>query len=313
MLIDFFLILIALAILFGGAEAFVRGSASLALHLGIPPLIVGLTFMAYGTSSPELLTSLTAALDHKGDLVAGNVIGANIFNVTVILGVAALLYPMKVTSRMVKVDVPIMLLVMVMAVVVFLDGHLDRFESILLLSSGVVYTVFNIVVARKSPDEPLAAESQSIPKGPKSILLDLALAAAGFGVLIFGSRLMVDEAVKIAHKLNVSEALIGLTIVGVGTSLPELAVTVVAAIRKQTDIAIGNILGSSTFNIIIMGLCGVLVPFAAPDITIWDLAFMFGSSVLLLPFFWHRFTLDRWEGAILFAIYIGYLAHLWPK
>ena len=305
----------ALVLLFFGAEWLVRGSASLALRLGLTPLIIGLTVVAYGTGMPELVVSTKAALQGQGDLAVGNVIGSNIFNIGIILGLSALVSPLRVKMQLIRLDAPIMIGASIVLLVLFSDSHLTRFEAALFLLGILVYTVFSVRLARKEVNAEVKAEfAAAVPPQRGKLGLDLLLIVGGLAVLVIGSRLLVDNSISLAKLLGVSEAVIGLTIVAAGTSMPELATSIIAAWRKQPDIAIGNVVGSNIYNILaILGVSGLLAPLHAPGIQMLDLYVMLGTAVVLLPLMWSRFVLTRWEGALLVATYCGYVYLLWPK
>lgn len=306
---------VALVLLFFGAEWLVRGSAALALRLGVTPLVIGLTVVAYGTSTPELLVSSMAALNGQGDLAVGNVVGSNIFNICVILGLSALVTPLQVKMQLIRLDTPVMIGVSLLFVALFWDFRISRVEAGLLMVAIVAYTVMAVVLARKEVSAEVRAEfAESVPRQPGKLWLDLALIVGGLAVLVVGSWLLVTNAVELARLLGLSEAVIGLTIIAAGTSMPELATSVVAARRKQAEIAIGNVVGSNIYNLLaILGFSGLLSPLHAPNIKALDLSVMLASAVALLPLMWTGFVLKRWEGALLLAAYGGYLYVLWPK
>lgn len=305
----------ALALLFFGAEWLVRGSAALALRLGVTPLVIGLTVVAFGTSTPELVVSTVAALKGQGDIAVGNVVGSNIFNICVILGLSALLAPLKVKMQLIRLDTPIMIGVSLLFFALFRDFRISRVEAGLLVFGIVVYTVANVVLARREVSAEVRAEfAEAVPRKPGKLWLDLLLIAGGLAVLVVGSRLLVTNAVGLARLLGISEAVIGLTIIAAGTSMPELATSVVAALRKQADIAIGNVVGSNIYNLLaIIGVSGLLSPLHAPGIKAFDLYLMLGTAAALLPLMWTGLVLKRWEGALLVAAYGGYIYVLWPK
>ncbi|HUF63075.1 MAG TPA: calcium/sodium antiporter [Verrucomicrobiales bacterium] len=315
MLLELLLVVVSLLLLFVGAESLVRGSSSLALRMGMSPLVVGLTVVAFGTSAPELLVSLKAGFAGKGDIAAGNVVGSNIFNLAVILGLTALICPIPVKMQLIKADVPVMILVSATVPLLFWDGVLSRSEAAPLVAGIVVYVLVNVYWARKQTTPALAAEfEEGVPKRTTHWLADAGFVCLGLGVLIFGSRLLVDNTVEVARFLGVSEAVIALTIIAAGTSMPELATSVVAALRKEPDIAIGNVVGSNIFNVLaILGISGLAVPLTAPGIHSVDHAVMIGLSVVILPFFWSGLVVRRLEGLVLLAAYVGYLAWIWPK
>jgi cation:H+ antiporter len=311
-----FLLITGLVALYFGAEWLVRGGAALAVRLGVTPLLVGLTVVAYGTSTPELIVSTMAATKGQGAIAIGNVVGSNIFNTGVILGLTALVCPLRVQFQIFKFDMPVMVAVAVLFQVFFLDGKIQMWESLLFLAIIAVYTVLNIRIARRQASREVQAEFNDgvpTPSGPP--WKDPLLIAAGLGMLVLGSRLFVTGAVDLARLLKVSEAVIGLTIVAAGTSLPELASSLMAAWRKQPDIAIGNVVGSNIYNILaILGVSGLLAsPIEGPGVKTADVLVMIGLSALLMAVPWTGFKLRRWEGAVLLALYGGYLCYLWPK
>lgn len=316
MLFDLFLITTSLGLLTLGAEGLVRGSASMALRLGLTPLMVGLTVVAFGTSAPELIVSLKASQLGQGDIALGNVIGSNIFNIGVILGLTALICPVPVKLQIIKIDGPIMLGVALLVPLLLLDGNLiSRLEGIALTSGIAGYTALLVFLARREPAPAWQVEfEEGMPRRSRHWLLDLLLMVAGLALLIAGSRLLVDSSVSVARILGVSEAVIGLTIVAAGTSVPELATSVVAAIRKEPDIAVGNIIGSNIFNILaILGVSATVMPISASGIRSFDILVMIGFSILLLPVIRSGSRLSRIEGGILLAGYVAYLILLWPN
>ncbi len=314
MLWQFLLLILSLGILFAGAESLVRGSSSLALRFGITPLVVGLTVVAFGTSAPELVVGVSAALAGQGDLAVGNVIGSNSFNIGVILGITALICPIKVALPVLKLDAPIMIATAGVVAVLALGGDIGRPIGAGLVVVLVGYTVFNIVMARRENTPELTEEfTAGIPPPSPSPWRDGLLALAGLGLLVIGSRLLVDSSVEIARVFGLSEAVIGLTIVSAGTSMPELATSLVAAIRRQPDIAIGNVIGSNIFNSLgILGGASLAGPLTAPGILPLDVWTMVILSVCLLPLMWSARSIQRWEGTLLLAGYATYLWLRWP-
>jgi len=316
MTVPILLLLAGFALLTVGAESLVRGSASLAVRFGIPSLIVGLTVVAYGTSAPELLVTLRASLEGRGGIAAGNVVGSNIFNVAVILGLSALLRPIRVDGQVLRFEAPLVLAVSLALLPIFADGFVSRFEAAFLLTGAVAYSGFQVFLARRvnRTNRVLAHDiAAELPKPARSLAGDLFYLVLGLVLLVFGAGMLVDNAVILARHFGWSEALIGLTIISAGTSLPELATSVVAAIRKHADIALGNILGSNLFNILlILGTTGCVNPFATHGITPLDLAYAIGLVALLPVFLLTRRLLERWEGALLLASYGIYLAAIWP-
>lgn len=308
-------IVLSLFLLTAGAEGLVRGSASLALKAGLTPLLVGLTVVAFGTSSPELVVSLKAGLLGQGDLAVGNVVGSNIFNIGIILGITALVCPVAVKMQIVKLDAPVMVGVSVLLVLLLLDGHLSRMEGLFLVVGLVAYTVFNIRLARKETSSSLSPEYTASECKPSAHWAwDVGFILGGLALLVLGSDLLVENCIKVARAFGVSEAVIGLTIVAAGTSMPELATSVVAAIRKEPDIAIGNIVGSNIFNILgILGVASLVTPLTVRDIQFSDYFVMVGIALLLIPVLWSGLRVRRLEGLLLLLCYGGYLYFLWPK
>lgn len=305
-----------LVCLYFGAEWLVRGGASLAVRLGVTPLLVGLTVVAYGTSTPELIVSTMAAAKGQGAIAIGNVVGSNIFNIAVILGLTALICPMRVQLQLLKLDTPVMLGVAMLFLLFFLDARIQLWEASVFLGLIVVYTLMNIRMARRQASMKVRKEfDDGVPKPTGSGWKDASFIMVGLAVLVLGSRLFVTGAVDLARMLKVSDAVIGLTIVAAGTSLPELASSLMAGWRRQPDIAIGNVVGSNIYNILaILGVSGTLAsPVDGQGVSLTDTWVMIGISAVLLAIAWTGFRLRRWEGALLLALYGGYLWHLWPK
>lgn len=309
------LLVASLGLLYVGATALVRGGASLALRLRVSALVVGLTIVAYGTSMPELLVSAKAALAGRGDIALGNVVGSNIFNVAVILGLAAVVCPLQVQFQLIRLDTPLLLLATGGFWWLFRDGVISHSEAAILCGGLVAYTAVSLYLARRAATAAVAAEfTEALPPPARHWALDVVLIAAGLGLLAVGARWLVDSASTLARGWGVSEAVIGLTIVAAGTSLPELATTLVAAFRKQPDIAVGNVVGSNLYNLLgIAGLSGLLAPLAGPGIRAFDLGAMMVLTVMLFPMLWTGLVVKRWEGGVLLGSYAVYLAMLWPK
>lgn len=302
-------------LLYFGAELLVKGSSNLAMRCGVSALVAGLTIVAFGTSAPELVVSIKAALDGLGDIAVGNVIGSNIFNIAIILGLSALIRPMKVHLNVLKVDTPVMLASSVLLMAVLHDLYLSRVEGIFLFAGIIAYMTFTIITARRTGetkvDFPL---EQLTPKKKVTPVLDIIFVIGGLCLLALGSRFFVNGAVSLARAIGVSEAVIGLTIVAVGTSLPELATSIIASIKKEEDIAIGNIIGSNIFNILaILGTSSTITPLNASGVGQISLYFMLGTTVLLMPFMRTGFVLNRIEGLLLLIVYWGYMYYLWPR
>ncbi len=299
--------------LFIGAEVLVRGASSLAIRLGISPLVVGLTVVAFATSSPELVVSIKAAIEGNPGIVVGNVVGSNICNIALILGVAAMISPMSVKTQVIKREIPIMIIVSVILLLILLDDTITRVEGVFLVIGIITYIIlgYKYSVKEKYNKEVIKEFEEIIPKSPYKVWQSLVLILVGLGLLVFGSNLFVDGAVAIAEKFGVSQAVIGLTIVALGTSLPELTTSIVASFKNENDIAIGNAVGSNVFNILsILGISSLISPISNTGITMVDLSIMMFFTILILPLSKTKFTLRRWEGALLFCGYMAYMIYL---
>ena len=298
------LLILSLVALYIGAGWLVQGSSALALKAKVSPLVIGLTIVAFGTSAPELIVSLNATLSGQGDIAIGNIVGSNIFNIGVILGVSAIICPLQVKKQLLRIDIPVMLAATLLLTVLFWNGTLSRIEGFFFLAGIIVYTLFSLFYSRKHGEGPnLELEEQ-----PKHWAVDTLAIIGGLAVLVCASRLLVDNAVSIAKELGMSEAVIGLTIVAAGTSMPELATSIVAAYKRKTDIAIGNIVGSSLFNILaIAGSCSLVHPIEAKNVNYIDLLVMLAISVLLLPLVKSGQKISRAEGFVLILCYVIYI------
>jgi len=308
---------LGLALLIVGAELLVRGASRLALRFGITPLVVGLTVVAFGTSSPELAVSIQSGLAGKADIAAGNIVGSNIFNVLFILGVAALILPLAVSQQLVRLDVPLLIGVSLLFWVMALDGRIGRFDGLLLVAGIVAYTVFAIRQGRNESPEIQTEFAQEFGAGNGwlgRLPVQLALIGIGLALLVLGATWLVDGAVTIARALEVSEVVIGLTIVAVGTSLPEVATSIVAALRGERDIAVGNVVGSNLFNLLsIGGLAALVTPGGlevAASLVRFDLPVMVAVAFACLPIFATGHRIARWEGALFVAYYAAYTTFL---
>jgi len=314
MTVDLVFIALSLVLLFAGAEGLVRGSASLALRAGLSSLVVGLTIVAFGTSSPELVVSVGAALSQQGDIAVGNVVGSNAFNIGVILGLTALLCPIPVHRQIIRLDAPVALGVALLLVLLLMDQYLGRVEGLLLSAGLLAYIWMNVVLARREePSHGTSAGGQPVSSASRHWGLDVLFILGGLAVLVSGSRLLVEHSVSLAAGLGIDEAVIGLTIVAAGTSMPELATSVVAAARGQSDIAIGNVVGSNIFNILgILGVASLVSPFSAPGISMTDYLMMVAFTALVIPLLYTGRVLHRLEGIALLTLYGAYLFVLWP-
>jgi len=299
--------------LFIGAEGLVRGASSLAIRLGISPLVVGLTVVAFATSSPEMVVSIKAAIEGNPGIVVGNVVGSNICNIALILGVAAMISPMSVKSQVIKREIPIMIIVSVILLLVLLDDTITRMEGVFLVIGIITYIILGYKYSIKEIDnkEVIKEFEESIPKSPYKIWQSIIFILTGLALLVLGSNLFVDGAVAVAENFGVSQAVIGLTIIALGTSLPELTTSVVASFKNENDIAIGNAVGSNVFNILsILGVSSLVRPIADTGVTMVDLSIMMFFAILILPLSRSKFTLRRWEGTLLFCGYIAYMIYL---
>lgn len=315
----YLLFVIGLVLLIGGAEALVRGASRLATAVGITPLVVGLTVVAFGTSSPELAVSILSVLQGHagGDIALGNVVGSNIFNVLVILGVSALVTPLVVDQKLVRIDVPILIGLSALVLLLALDGSVGRFDGLLLFTGCVAYTGFAIIQGRK--ESQTVATEYADEYGPDEdasggMLINLGLIVGGLAMLVLGSRWLVDGAVAMAERFGVSELIISLTIIAAGTSLPEVATSVLASLRGQRDIAVGNVVGSCIFNLLaVLGLTATVVPDGV-DVSraalAFDLPVMIAASVVCLPIFFTGYRIGRLEGLLLLGYYGVYLAYV---
>ena len=311
MLMSVLILLAGFALLYFGGEYLVKGSSSLALQLGVTPLLVGLTVVAFGTSSPEMAVSVKAGLSGVGDVALGNVVGSNIFNILGILGIAALVQPMVVKAQIIQVDSPIMIGVSLLLCFFYRDGMLSRAEGIGLFLGIIVYVIFSIRLARKEKQEVKDEFAEGIQEDHQPLWVNLLFIGGGLVALVFGGRFFVDGSVAIARSLGVTEAVIGLTIVAIGTSMPELATSLIASMKKEGDIAIGNIVGSNIFNILaILGITAMLQPLAMGNITWTDMVVMVVTAVVLVPIMRTGFTISRAEGAVMLVAYVGYVVYL---
>jgi cation:H+ antiporter len=306
-----FWLVAGLLVLTAGAEFLVRGGAALALRLRIRPLVVGLTVVAFGTSAPELAVSIKAALAGQGDVAAGNVIGSNIFNIAAILGLSALILPLSVHAKLIRIDIPLMIGITVVAIALMWDKQLSRLEGVMLVIGLLVYIWATFRFTSRESAEVEDEASAELPKPGRSVLLEIVMIVGGLAALVIGADLFVRGAIALAEWFGLSEAVIGLTIVAAGTSLPELATSIVAAFRRHTDIAVGNVVGSNIFNLLaILGITGVIHPFSTQNILAVDSISMLLFAALLFPLAATGFYLKRWEGAVLFG---GYVVYIWYR
>lgn len=308
------LFVVGLFLLVGGAEVLVKGASRLAAGFRIPPLVIGLTVVAFGTSAPEMAVSAGAALSGQGDIALGNVLGSNIFNVLFVLGLSAVIAPLVVSRQLIRLDVPLMIGAGVLVLLLSLDGMLGRLDGLLLLTLIVAYTGFLVVSARKESRTDDGAEELDVPDSGGSLPVNLLLVVAGLVMLVLGARWLVDGAVALASSLGVSERIIGLTIVAVGTSLPEVATSVIASLRGHRDIAVGNVVGSNLFNLLaVLGLASVLAPqgiAVSEQVLRFDMLIMLAVMIACLPVFFSGLCINRWEGLLFLVYYLIYTLHL---
>lgn len=312
MLMDAAGLLAGLVMLYLGAESLVRGASALGLRFGLTPLAVGLTIVAFGTSAPELATSVQAALADQGGIAVGNVVGSNIANILLILGVAALVRPLAVKARLVRIELPLVIAASLAFIGVLWDGAVSRVEGTALFAGIVAYTVYSLMAARRRQEPEVEAEfAESLRRPDAPTWWYAVLTVIGLAVLVGGARVLVGAASDIARAFGLSEVLIGLTLVAIGTSLPELAASAVAAAKREGDIAIGNVLGSNLFNILcVTGIAAVVAPFETGGISAVDLGVMLAAALVALPILRSGAVIGRLEGAGLVLAYAAYLAWL---
>ena len=315
MLLNALLIIAGIALVLKGADVLTKGGADLARRMNVPELVVGLTIVAAGTSAPELFVSLVSALKGTPDLAVGNVVGSNIMNTLVIVGITAMVAPMAISRQTVSKDMPFSVVAALLLMAVSLDAFqslslqgnmIGRLDGVLLLAGFAAFMFYTFREARKGKAEVAAEDGK-----PLSIPMCLLLMVLGLAMLVVGSELFVRSASELAATLGVGESVIGLTIVAGGTSLPELATSVVAARKGQSAMAIGNVIGSNVFNILlILGTTAVVCPMQIGGITMIDMSMMVASVLLLWLFSYTKLTVARWEGAVLTAAYLAYLGWL---
>lgn len=306
------LIIIGLIGLYYGAEWLVKGSARLASSFGISPLVIGLTVVAFGTSTPELLVSVTAAIRDSGDISIGNVVGSNVANIGLILGLTALLFPITIGSRVVRRELPLMIGISLITFLIVLDGQLGRWDGLLLFAGLIVFNVVSYSLTEED-DAALGEEFEEFEDlgqltSQDHRLLELGRALAGVIILVVGARLMVDGATGAAEILGISQVAIGVTLVAFSTSLPELATSLVAAFHDESDISVGNIIGSNIYNLLaVLGITALARPLSIrADILHFDFPVMLAFSIVLWPFVLNN-RLGRWKAGLLLAGYIGFI------
>lgn len=303
--------ILGLVLLIAGGELLVRGASRLAKRLGVSELVVGLTVVAFGTSSPELVVSTLAALQDQSEIAVGNVVGSNIFNVLFILGLAALLRPLVVARVLVRRDIPVMIASSLLFWFFALDRLISKPEAAVFVVGIVAFTGYTVWASRREPAEP---DATPLPPGARNWSVDAASVLAGFALLVVGARWLVGAAVLVARALGVDESVIALTVVAAGTSLPEVVTSVVATARGKADIAVGNIVGSNIFNVLC--IAGISAMFGAeglrvaPAVENFDLPVMIAVAVACLPFLASGHQLARWEGAVFLGYYVLYTTYL---
>jgi cation:H+ antiporter len=314
------MLLAGLVLLLSGAELLVRGASRLALGWGISPLVVGLTIVALGTSSPELAVSVRASLAGQTDIAIGNVVGSNIFNVLCILGISALMIPLAVSQQLIRIDVPLMILVSLGLLLMGLDHSLGLADGIILFTASLGYIIFSVIYSKKEKKKIRTEYKQEFGTSGNAFQnrrrwpLHVVFIVTGLVALIFGARWLVDAAVTIARLLDIPEMIIGLTIVAAGTSLPELATSVIASIRGERDIAVGNVVGSNILNILlILGLSAIIARnglTVAPATLRFDLPVMIATAFACFPVFFTGKKISRWEGGVFLFYYAAYIIYL---
>ncbi len=305
-MIDILLVVAGVVLVIWGASKLTGGAVGVAERLRVPQIVIGLTIVSIGTSAPELFVSLMSALNDTPDMAVGNIVGSNIFNVLVIAGVSAVVCPISIGRDTVRRDLPVSIVASLVFVALCIDGEIGRLDAAALMAGFVAYMVYTVRAGKRGADEAGGAASPPAPLWKSALFIVVGLAA-----LIFGGDIFVDGASGVARSLGVSDALIGLTIVAGGTSLPELATSIVAARKGNSDIAIGNVIGSNVFNILmILGVTGVVSPMRIGGVTAVDMGVLVLSGFLLWMFCYTKHTVSRWEGAVMAAAYGGYLFHL---
>ena len=313
--LDILLVVLGLGLLIAGGEALVRGASTIAVKMGISPLVIGLVVVSAATSAPELAVTLGAVWEGEPGLAIGNVVGSNIANILLVLGFSAVVAPILIKRQVVRFDLPVMVGLTVAALLVSWDGRISAIDGVLLLGGLIAHAIVSVIWGKKNGAEP-PEQPDTLPlnASPVATWLALALLVVGVGLLVLGSRTLVTGAVNIATALGVSGLVVGLTIVAIGTSLPELATSIVAIRKGERDMAVGNIVGSNIFNIgFVLGLSaivfgeGIPVPTAAISL---DMPLMLAASIALLPIAFTGFAIARWEGALFVALYTAFMMYV---
>lgn len=312
------LFVVGLVALVAGAEILVRGASRLATELGVSPLVVGLTVVAFGTSAPELAVGVSSAFAGQPDIALGNVVGSNIANILLVLGVAALVTPVVCGARVVRREVPLMIAASALLWLMALGGQIDRLEGILLVAGIVAYTAYLVRSSRRAAAAvraEFAAEfGVGAGSGPRAVAANLGLTGVGLVLLVVGAAWIVDGAVAMATSLGIPEIVVGLTVVAVGTSLPEIATSVMAGLRGHRDIAVGNVVGSCIFNVfMVLGVTATIAPapiLVSPALLAVDVPLMVAAAIACLPILYTGYRVDRREGILLLGFYVAYLVYL---
>lgn len=305
MLLSILMIIGGIMVVLWGADRLTDGAVGIAERLRMPQIVIGLTIVAVGTSMPEFCVSLVSALKGTPDLAVGNVVGSNVFNALLIVGITAMVAPMTILKTTVRKDIPFAIIASVTMAFMCIDGNISRIDAIVLFALFFYFMVVTVRGAKVSDSE------ETPQKAPMGVWKAIGLIVLGLACLVGGSNVFVTGATDVAQSLGVSQAVIGLTVVAMGTSLPELATSVVSARKGNSGIAIGNVLGSNVFNILmILGITGIISPMNIQGITLADLFMMTGSVMLLWLFSFTKLTIERWEGAVLTVIFIGYISYL---
>lgn len=313
-------LLLGLGLLMWGAEWLVKGASKLARAIGISPLAIGLTIVAYGTSTPELIVNIKSALAGQDDIALGNIVGSNIFNVLFVLGVCGLISPLKVQLKLIRLDVPLMIGASFLLLFSCLDYRLSAVEGIIFIIGIVLYTWFCFSYSKKEDkfikdefDKEYGGDVKALRKSP-ALLKDVLLIGAGLVLLVIGAKWLINSSIEIARYFNISELVISLTIVAAGTSLPEVATSIIATMKGERDIAIGNVVGSNIYNILAILGVTALIPKGGmainPVSMALDIPFMVFVAVICLPIFRSGAAISRKEGFLLFSLYVGYTSYL---
>ena len=312
------LLILGFVFLIIGAEALVRGASRLAIALGIPSLVIGLTVVAYGTSAPELAVSIFSSYQQQADIAVGNIVGSNIFNILFILGLSALIAPLVVSRQLIRLDVPLMIGVSLLTLALGADGKISRWDGAVLFVGALVYTFFLIYQGRKEVKELSQNQTESqvvkIPLSSQKWLVNVGLIVTGLILLVLGSRWLINGATEIARYFGISELIIGLTIIAAGTSLPEVATSVIASLRGERDIAVGNVVGSNLFNLLfVLGLSGIIAPEGvqvSSAVLHFDMPIMIAVAIACLPVFFTDNLIARWEGGVFLGYYVAYMLYI---